>query len=94
MISDLRCWAFNKDGVRCELEPGHSKPHTMSVTWTDEECYSPIKHQLPVVTTTTLPTSGVVTVNETAPSEPPPCVACGHRHKAGVCKCGCHEHIG
>jgi len=43
----MQCWAYNKSGVRCEEVAGHPGDHTMSVRWTDEECFSPIVHQLP-----------------------------------------------
>lgn len=89
-----QCWAYNIDGQRCEHPAGHPGNHVITAEWTDEECYSPIRHQLPVQTATTLPTSGVTVVTETIPEEPPACVACSHRHRGGQCKCGCHEHIG
>lgn len=41
------CWAFNKDGQRCQQLAGHDGNHAIAVEWSDEECFSPIVHQLP-----------------------------------------------
>ena len=84
-----RCWAYNSENIRCVLDAGHEEPHTMYITWMDDECWTP---DLPNVAKTNIPTAAptfVPTVNEVTK-----CVACGHQHKAGTCKCGCHEQIG
>lgn len=88
-----QCWAYNKDGQRCDHPAGHPGNHVVMKEWTDDECYSPIKHQLPTVVTTTMPSTATVSVNTVDP-ENIKCVGCGHQHKSGPCKCGCYEFIG
>lgn len=89
-----QCWAYNIEGQRCEHPAGHPGNHVITAEWTDEECYSPIRHQLPQQPMSE-PTTGLVTLVENkAPVEPAACVACNHHHRGGQCKCGCHEFIG
>lgn len=89
-MSEIRtCWAFNKDGQRCEHPAGHTGNHIITAEWTDDECFSPIRHQLPEVTAPA-PASPAPPALE---SQPVKCVACGHKHSGGTCKCGCYEEI-
>lgn len=83
-----QCWAFNRNGVRCEHPAGHPGKHVVTSEWGDDECFSPIKG--PVHTPKPLPAA----LEETVVTEATKCVACGHRHKGGECKCGCYEFIG
>ena len=80
-----QCWAYNTQGQRCEKPAAHTGNHGITSEWTDDECYSPIKHQLP--TPTPAPPVLAAPINNV-------CVACQHRHKGGDCKCGCYEFIG
>lgn len=88
MTEVRRCWAFHRDGARCEHPAGHPGNHVVSKEWTDAECATPGE-----------PVQNLVRV-PIAPQEPPTqapptkCVACQHHHKGGACKCGCHEFIG
>ena len=86
MVSENRCWAYNSAQQRCDLTGGHADNHSVSATWTDNECVTPTSAK-----TTPAPPMTVI-------SEPPPaptgCVACGHMHKNAECKCGCYEFIG
>lgn len=83
-MSEIKqCWAFHKDGARCQHPAGHPGDHAIERTWTDEECampgeFTPVPY---------IPTNKAVAI------EPEPCVACTHMHVAGPCKCGCYEHI-
>lgn len=84
-----QCWAYNVGGQRCDMPAGHPGDHGIQMTWTDDECYAPIKHQLPA--------KGPSGASEPAPKPAPEatgCVACSHKHKGGECKCGCYEFIG
>lgn len=91
-----RCWAYNKEGIRCEQEAGHPTLHSMTIAWDDDECFSPIVHQLPEPRPEPVPDMPL----ESPPSLPEPlpqpagCVACGHKHAGGECRCGCYEQIG
>lgn len=82
-----RCWAFHRDGARCEHPAGHPGNHVVSKEWTDAECAMPGE-------------ANVVQIPVPAPAQPKlevvevKCVACQHKHKGGACKCGCHEFIG
>ena len=83
-----QCWAFNRDGVRCEHPAGHPGKHVVMSEWDDSECFAPIRHQLPE------PKQLTPTLTETVTTQPTKCIACGHQHKGGECKCGCYEFIG
>jgi hypothetical protein len=85
-----QCWAYNADGARCEHPAGHPGNHLISKEWGDDECFSPIRHQLSPPAPA-LPKTGM---SEAPPPPPGKCVACSHSHKEGVCKCGCYEYIG
>lgn len=99
-----QCWAFHRDGARCEHPAGHPGDHIVMKTWTDLECATPgefsdtpkpirsnpeQQHLNPPLSTETAPVS---------PVPPPPpvdnCVACGHKHRGGPCKCNCYEFVG
>jgi len=94
MTEIRQCWAYNNEGQRCDHPAGHPNNHVVIKEWGDDECYSPIRHQLPEPALATA-------VKDIMPAPPPPplvevplkCVACGHAHKGGTCKCGCHEMI-
>jgi hypothetical protein len=82
-MTDIKqCWAYNKQGNRCEHPAGHSGDHVIQQTWTDEECSVPgtLNH---------IQASVPKLVEQTNK-----CVACGHAHRNAECKCGCHAFIG
>lgn len=84
-----QCWAYNQTATRCTLEAGHDGLHMVASTWSDDECFNPTASRA------TKPAPTPVTVPEpTEQQEAKSCVACGHKHKGGACKCGCHTHIG
>ena len=35
------CFAYSKSGQRCEFEAGHEGLHGLTITWSDEDCFSP-----------------------------------------------------
>ena len=89
-MTDIKqCWAYNKEGQRCEHPAGHPGNHVIMAEWSDEECFAPM-------TTPLSRALGAAPV--LAPPPPPPpatkCVACQHSHRGGECKCGCYEFIG
>jgi len=79
------CWAFSPTGDRCEQIAGHEGDHAIINTWTDAECYKP-----------KAPPARAVAPAPSEPAEKPvtKCIACGHSHKTGPCRCGCHTQIG
>lgn len=46
-MTNPRCWAFNMQGQRCEEDAGHPDLHRIVYEFSDEETFSPIRHQLP-----------------------------------------------
>ena len=91
MEKEIRqCWAFHKYGSRCEHPAGHAGKHMVSKEWDDLDCATPGEFEsqpAPPVTEKSV----TVPVLQEAPNK---CVACGHAHRNGQCKCGCHEFIG
>lgn len=83
-----RCWAFHKDGARCEHPAGHPGKHVVSKEWGDDECAVPNQIAQPVQELVQVPLPEQPVIEATN------CVACNHKHKGGPCKCGCHEFIG
>ena len=87
-MSDIRtCWAFNKEGQRCEHPAGHTGNHIITAEWTDAECAIPTAQQVLSTPAAVYPPPPVLE------SQPLKCVACNHKHSGGTCKCGCYEEI-
>lgn len=85
MTEVRQCWAFHRDGARCQHPAGHPGNHMIEQTWTDLECATPGEFApVPYVP---------VEKPKAEPTKSDPCVACEHMHKGGTCKCGCYEHI-
>jgi len=84
-----QCWAYDQRGQRCQKTPNHRGLHEVRHTWDDTQCFTPGKAHPNPPTYVPPPMS----VPDPAPASVPKCVACGHMHKGGECKCGCHEHI-
>jgi hypothetical protein len=78
-----RCWAFNKDGQRCEEEAGHSELHEIRFEWSDEECFSPILHQLPPALTPEVFASYPDIADLDSPVAR--CLVCDHAMHKGAC---------
>lgn len=76
-----RCFAYSKTGSRCEKDAGHDGLHTLSVTWDDDECFTPS-------TPPPMPTIP----QPAAPVLPPPsaerCEVCDHRMHYQMCPVG------
>ena len=82
------CWAISAAlKARCDMPAGHTGEHSITVSWNDEQCWSPETDE-PVALTVVQPVPEPV-----QESVQEPCIACSHMHKAGACKCGCYEHI-
>jgi len=88
MVDQIRtCWAISAAlKSRCDMPAGHSGDHSITVTWGDEQCWSPETDE-PIELTVVKP------VQEVVEDQPEGCTACTHMHKAGACKCGCYAHI-
>lgn len=82
-----QCWAYNSNGERCEKHAGHPGQHAITRSWTDDQCAAPATNK-----PQGRPLMEVFAEEET--KQPSKCIACKHMHRDGVCKCGCHEHIG
>lgn len=88
-MTDIRqCWAYNRDGIRCEHPAGHPGKHVVTAEWGDDECFTPGTPKPPIAAP--IPAAAPLV----ATSQPEKCIACQHAHKAGPCKCGCYEYIG
>lgn len=74
-----RCFAYSKKGERCEQEAGHDGLHTVSVSWSDEDVWTPLA--------TTMPPGVPPLVIKTGPRK---CVICEHPWH-GDSKCGVAE---
>lgn len=75
-----RCWAFHRDGERCELIAGHDDDHAVSKSWTDLECATPGEFPAPAPAA---PAADPIPV-------PQICI-CDHNkvaHSSGVGACG------
>ena len=81
-----QCWAFHRDGTRCDMPAGHNGDHAVERTWGDADCAMPVA-AAPQPASSPLET---LQITEQATN----CVACSHKHRGGQCKCGCHEFIG
>lgn len=82
-----QCWAYDTSDHRCERNASHAGNHSITYTWTDEECSAPVLRYAtpePKPETTQTPIKSIVTK----------CAACLHQHKDGACKCGCYTQIG
>lgn len=89
------CWAISAAlRARCDMPAGHPGDHSITVSWDDEQCWSPETDEpvaLRVVTPDMM--SGPVDNVVQEPVQAEACIACNHMHKNGDCKCGCYEHI-
>ena len=95
MTEIRQCWAFNWTEDRCDMPAGHPGDHSTSIIWGDDECVAPFGRTFqPYESTPEREPEPPVTHIAVAPPAPTKCVACTHHHKSGICKCGCHEHIG
>jgi hypothetical protein len=85
------CWAISAAlKARCDMPAGHTGEHSITVSWSDDQCWSP-EFDEPVALTVVQPVPEVV--QEVVEEQTEACIACSHMHKAGSCKCGCYEHI-
>jgi len=89
-----QCFAYNTAKQRCSKAANHRGLHEIRFTWNDEECFNPDVPPLTTPQPMPLPALPTPIPDDAPPATPTKCVACGHLHKAGECKCGCHEHIG
>lgn len=91
-----QCWAYHRDGVRCEHPAGHPGNHAVQKTWTDLQCATPGEFTPAPATLVTdiAPQKTQPLVTAVASVAVTKCIACNHAHKSGECKCGCYEFIG
>lgn len=88
------CFAFNRSGLRCMMPAEHDGPHSHSIEWSDDECWTPDRMGIadgliPVPGVT--PTGAVVPPplpSLPAPSKARPCEVCEHRMHDGMCPVG------
>ena len=104
MTEIRQCWAFHRDGMRCEHPAGHPGDHVVQKTWTDLECATPGEFgESPIIATVSTaslrealaaPAPSIPIPPDPDPADAGKCVACNHKHKGGPCKCGCYEFVG
>jgi hypothetical protein len=91
-MTEIRtCWAVNAVlKARCDMPAGHPNEHSITISWGDDECWSPDSDE-PIHLSVVQPVPDFV--EEPVQETPEACIACSHMHKSGACKCGCYEHI-
>lgn len=82
-----QCWAFSKDGVRCEQEAGHDGNHSVTHEWDDLQCATPGEFDIttpePVYPAPPVKVGGVTK-----------CVVCSHVMHDGECiSCECRTGV-
>jgi hypothetical protein len=78
VTSDLRCYALNREGQRCEEVPGHGGLHRISIEWGDDELFDP------TVKVKAAPPAPVVE-HLTASPIPSRCALCNHPWHVAAC---------
>lgn len=93
-----RCWAFNADGQRCDLDAGHQDDHQIHLSWTDEEVWDPSQVAEEDPDTEWVPLEGAGQPIDAVELVLPPsrCMVCEHAWHESVCEvrfgptaCGC-----
>ena len=100
-----RCWAFSKEGKRCDLNGGHIVNHVTATEWSDEECYDPAQMVfVPVLDVPYLdeqPTMPPEAAQDGPGAPGPLCVVCDHPpHERDGCtgrgpmgQCDCRRYV-
>jgi hypothetical protein len=81
-----QCWAYDTANHRCEKNASHTGNHSITYSWTDDECSAPFVVAKPE----TQPDIKQTMIKDIITK----CTACLHQHKDGACKCGCYTQIG
>ena len=81
------CFAYNRDGLRCDGEGGHDGPHTLTIEWDDDDVWTP-------ETPPTAPALAVVPPPMQHPVLSVNCDLCEHPWHDGPCPaCDCRQAI-
>jgi len=81
-----QCWAHNVQGQRCEEEAGHQSRHVISVTWTDDEVWTPLAERpVSFAVPGTIHTEASVYPRPPQVGESNVCLICDHVMHKGVC---------
>jgi hypothetical protein len=99
-----QCFAYNQQAQRCDQIAGHEGLHSISVDWSDEECFDPTVVTLVHPSTGMPEFTSIVTDADLAGEPTAQCVVCLHmqeRHGVDGCvaknaegdECGCREFV-
>jgi hypothetical protein len=59
-ITPIRtCFAFNPNYQRCDMPAGHPGDHSITVLWTDDDCWDPSTAAPPILTAAPLPAAAL-----------------------------------
>lgn len=79
-----KCFAYNREGLRCMQAAGHEGVHAHAIEWTDDETWDPSMALVPP----TVVHIGKDEITEHLVAVPEPsgkCVICGHRMHERTC---------
>jgi hypothetical protein len=85
------CYAFNREGLRCDGEGGHDGLHTLTIEWDDDDIWTPGAGPTPLRAEEVAALGPVPTFGEGTPGR---CLLCNHRMHGGECeRCDCKAGI-
>ena len=94
----IRCFAYSKDGQRCEQLAGHDGNHAVVKEWTDDEVWDPSMALIPPTVVHLGKTE--ITQHYTAPptgdDDSSECLICDHSMHRGMCNvdaCDCRNGV-
>lgn len=82
-----RCFAYNQQMQRCDLNAGHYGFHAVANEWNDDECFDPAQGAVAIRATLGPPVPAFGPEPAAAPSEP--CVVCNHHQSKHGGEDGC-----
>lgn len=93
-----RCWAFNADGQRCDMDTEHHLDlHSFTITWTDAETISPTGGTTVHVPTVIHTANGKTRYPPQDNDPPDSCFSCGctdNEHGDNGCEPhGCYTYV-